>query len=430
MFEDLLFGSECYDLLASFIVSWKLEIARELHMGDRLKMRVLIALVLVILFTCCARAPIHGPMGAMRKVSAPQMKDDLPLEPLLRAVETEIQVLDASKEQSVFIFGPERYSREEYLTGLRRFLYLGKKSLTKDEFYSFVKAEFDFYEVYGMNSWGEVFITSYYEPILKGSLKATNRFSIPLYQVPADLIRLDLFSFDVKFESERQLRGRVQDKVFLPYFSREEIDEKNALKGRNLELCWVDPLDAFLLHIQGSGTIDLGNGRFMFLNYAEKNGHRYEAIGKYLKDVIPIERLNLHTMEAYLRGLSREELGKVLNLNPSYVFFKASNQRALTSIGVPATDGRTIAVDKRYFPKGGLALLTFDKPKELLSDHSNVKSSEFVSRFVIDQDTGGAIVGPGRVDLFWGRGEDGKLYSGVIKAVGRLLYLAPKRIKS
>src|SRR5690606_20192400 len=152
----------------------------------------------------------------------------------------------------------------------------------------------------------------------------------------------------------------------------------------------------------------------------------YEPVGKFLRDRLAPEDLNLHGIEAYLRSLPPKELQDYLNRNPSYVFFQKLDRSALTYLGIPATDGRTIATDRRYFPKGALAFLSFDKPRFDPPDSLRVaEEGEPVSRFVLDQDIGGAITGGGRVDLFWGRGPEAKKFAGVMKTTGRLLYLVP-----
>ncbi|CAM6054206.1 unnamed protein product [Sphagnum tenellum] len=255
----------------------------------------------------CARAPLQEQKQSMRRVTPPShIQDDLPLDSLFKAIETEVKYLEALPAPLEFNFGEEHFSQAEYLNSLRNVVELGKASTRPESFYEGIKSEFDFYEVYGQESWGEVFITSYFEPIIKGSLRKTESFSTPLYKTPKDIISLDLALFDKKYETDRKLRGRLFNGSILPYYNREDIDSKFALQGKDLEICWVDPLDAFILQIQGSGTVDLGDGRLLF-------------------------------------------------------------------------------------------------------------------------DIGGAIQGGGRVDLFWGAGEQSKRYSGVMKARGALYYLVPKR---
>ncbi|MEO5970247.1 MAG: MltA domain-containing protein [Bdellovibrionia bacterium] len=375
----------------------------------------------------CARAPLQNQKEAMRRVAAPEIQDDLPLPTLLNAVEAEIRYLEGDVAPHEFLFGEEYFTKAEYLSGLHRLLKIGRAAVNSADFYRAVETEFDFYEVYGQNDWGQVFITSYFEPHIQGSLQKTERFSTPLYKAPEDIIGLDLALFDKKYATDRKLRGWLVNKTLLPYYSREEIDSKEALQGKKLELCWVDTLDAFILQIQGSGTVDLGNGKYFYINYAEKNGQPYEPVGKFVKDFIPKDDLNLYTIENYLRKLPKEEMQSYLNKNPSYVFFRNSEQRAITYLGVPGTGGRTIATDPKFFPKGALAFLSFDKPVFPMPESEKPSSFEPVSRFVLDQDIGGAITGGGRVDLFWGSGEESKRYAGVMKSFGTLYYLAPKR---
>lgn len=389
-------------------------------------MRIRLQLVLpLLLLAACARAPLKGPENSMRRSNAPELSDDLPIGPLLDSVEAQIRHLESTPGRDIFIFGQKNFSKAEYLAGLRRFVELGRSNSDSQAFFSAVRNEFEFYEVYGKDRWGEAFITSYYEPLIEGSLKPTARFSQPVYSTPSDLVSLDLSEFNAKFAQERKLRGRLNGGKLVPYFTREEIDSQMALKGRKLEICYLDPIDAFFLQIQGSGTVDLGGGKLIRLNYAEKNGHVYEQLAAHLRGKIPPEQMNLHTIEDHLRSLSREELQRILNLNPSYVFFKIKEESALTFLGVPATDGRTIATDPRFFPKGALAFINFEKPR--FGEGSKVPvGADPASRFVLDQDIGGAITGGGRLDLFWGRGAEAKLYAGAMKNPGRLYYLAPK----
>jgi membrane-bound lytic murein transglycosylase A len=241
-------------------------------------------------------------------------------------------------------------------------------------------------------------------------------------------VTIDLKSFAERFKGENSLKGRIVDGKVVPFYTRREIDAQGALKGKQLELCWVDPIEAFFLHIQGSGTVELEDGRAIFVTYADKNGHRYEAIGKFLKERIAPRAVTMQRVEAALRSMSVHERDELLYRNPSYVFFTPSTKRAITSLGIPATPGRTIAVDPKFAPKGALALLSFAKPL-LEKDADSVSDpigEQQVSRLVLDQDSGGAITGTGRVDLFWGRGDEAKRYAGIIQHTARLVYLVPR----
>ena len=146
----------------------------------------------------------------------------------------------------------------------------------------------------------------------------------------------------------------------------------------------------------------------------------------FLLDKIPKEKMSQQAIESHLRSLPDQEARELLNKNPSYVFFRPLCTAGLTYFGTEVVPGRTIATDPVYFPKGALAFLEFEKPR--FEKSSSVEPAEFIkaSRFVLDQDTGGAIRGPGRVDLFWGRGADAKQSAGVIRGKGHLFYFVPR----
>lgn len=385
---------------------------KEVTLMNRIISSFTLILLITSLLAGCARAPLRGPENAMRDSSSPDVtKDDLPIFPLIDALKIQIAFLEKQTTPQTYRYGPRTYSKDEFVAFLKSFLQLAERFPEKAKFLNAVRDEYDFMEVYGRSSWGETFFTSYYEPIIKGSQRRTQKYDTPLYRTPSDILPLDLKPFDLKVEIPRALRARIENNTLFPYYTRSEIDEKGALKGRKLELCWLDPVDAFFLHIQGSGTIEFENGKTLRANYAEKNGWPYEAIGQSIRDKLPAGKITLQTIEQYLRSLPRDQMQTILNINSSYVFFRETQESAITYMGLPATDGRTIATDQRYFPKGAIAFLEF----------------EGVSRLVLDQDIGGAITGPGRVDLFAGRGEEAKLFAGSVKNTGKLYYLVPKK---
>ena len=197
------------------------------------------------------------------------------------------------------------------------------------------------------------------------------------------------------------------------------------LRKRRLEWCYVRPVDAFFLQIQGSGTVLLPKRRSLRLGYAGQNGHAYRSLGNFLLDVIPLEEMTLQSIEAHLATLTPRRQQELFNKNPSYVFFKRLKEHALTYMELPATAGRTVATDARFFPKGALALLSFEKPVFSSPEAVRPESRQSVSRLVLDQDVGGAIKGGGRLDLFWGRGKEAKQHAGVVNAHGQLYYIAP-----
>jgi membrane-bound lytic murein transglycosylase A len=375
----------------------------------------------------CARPVVTKSPDSFRETSVPALSDDLDLHGLQTAIEAEIPILRKTPS-TIMQFGPVSVTRGEYAQALEELVTVLKSSQSRAEQLGYIGEHFRFFEFYGGARWGEVLLTSYFEPKIPGSNASTARFSQPLYATPHDLITIPLNAFSERFKEEKALKARIEQSKAVPYYTRADIDGKHALRGRNLELVWVDPVDAFFLQIQGSGTVELPDGSEAFITYADKNGHRYEPIGKYLRDRITPDKVTMQRVEAQLRSMNRAERDSYLFKNPSYVFFKRSQERAITSIGAPATPGRTIAADPRVAPKGALVFLSFSKPvfKDGQAEGDDPITHQPVSRLVLDQDSGGAITGTNRIDLFWGRGDAAKRYAGVIQDPARVLYLAPK----
>jgi len=354
-----------------------------------------IKLILLLFVLGCARVNINGPLQAMRLASAPILQDDLTLNSLGAAIEVELNHLKDHTGPEFFVFGERTIPRAIYLEKLSS---LQKILNEKPEyFFDYVKEHFDFYEVYGINRWGEVHLTSYYHSQVIGSRQKTAKYSQAIYKLPNDLS-----------------------------LTREEIDSQNKMTGKKMEICWLDPVDAFLLHVQGSGMVSFSDGGSLTLSYAGKNSSPYVSIGKIISERYPEIKIDAHGLEAILRGMTEAQRQSVFNQNPSYIFFKAGTRLAETFLGVPATAGRTIATDGDLFPKGALAFLEFNAP--IFSSDNDLIAKEFIpsSRFVLDQDIGGAIKGPGRADLYWGSGQKAKQHAGVISSLARLYYLVPK----
>ncbi len=384
---------------------------------------VLICNLLLSLSCSSTRLPlenVESPVEyAMRPGSTPFVQDDLQIEDYIEALRMQADSLILKNQNMKF--GKQEINSKTYAQTLYNVIEVWDRTKDREETLRYLTDNFDFLEVYGGEKWGEVLFTAYFEPVIPGSLKRTEKYTQVLHRQPEDLVSLDLEPFDQKFTNERKLRGRLVNNKLIPYYSREEIVLKGAIDGRGLEICYVDPVDAFFLHIQGSGVVRLEDGKGgtkdLVLNFAEKNGHRYHSIGKFLDMHIPRSKMTLKNIETYLKSLSYDELQQALILNPSYIFFRIADKNAVTSSGLPATGGRTIATDKRFFPEGAMAYIELEDPE-------NRKRK--IRRLVIDQDTGGAITGGGRVDLFWGRGDQAKYVAGRIKNKGKLFYLFPK----
>jgi len=198
------------------------------------------------------------------------------------------------------------------------------------------------------------------------------------------------------------------------------------LKGMNLEIAWLkDPLDVAFLHIQGSGRLKLPDGKVLLVHYQTSNGRPYRSIGRYMieKEFLSREEMSMQAIRKYLTE-NPGVLEEVLNYNPSYIFFRQVENGPIGSIDVLLTPGRSIALDSRIFPKGALGFISSQKP--LVNEKGELTGWTKFSRFVLNQDTGGAIKGAGRADIFWGSGPYAELAAGHLKHDGELYILIKK----
>ncbi|MFA6237927.1 MAG: murein transglycosylase A [Bacteriovorax sp.] len=382
-------------------------------------------LLLMILLSSCARAPLKRIEDALRPAAdAPKLVDSLSRESFFVTLKKHVAVMKTSRQvMNVMTFGERKIEKSRYIAALEKIFE------HENDWTDYIEENFDFYEVYGREKWGEVMSTGYYEPKVFGSMKKSSEFSQAIYSTPPDLVTVNLKNFVSVVPSlpnQGQIVGRVENRNIYPYYDRKQIDVDQKLKGKSLEIAWVDPLDSFFIQIQGSGVIELEKGERFRIGYDAQNGYPYEAIGKYLTDFIPIEKMSLQRIRAHLNTLPKKEKQAVLNKNPSYIFFKKLESDALTYAGMEVSDGRTIATDVHLFPKGALAFLDIEEPVFATPEDEEPVAWEKKPRLVFDQDTGGAIKGGGRVDLYFGQGAAAAQKAGVMKQNGRLYYLVPR----
>ena len=259
--------------------------------------------------------------------------------------------------------------------------------------------------------------TGYYEPDLGASLVAAPGLATPIFRRPPDLVDLDLGTFDAALAG-KHVRGRVDGARFVPYFDRAAIDD-GALVGRGLELAWAsDPVAAFFLEIQGSGRLRLPDGTVLRVGYDGQNGHAYTGIGKLLRDrgALAPGQATMAGIVTWVRAHPAEGRA-LLRENRSKVFFKVLATPAAFgppgAMGVPLTARVSVAVDPRSIPLG--APLWLD---------TIVAGAPFRT-VVVAQDTGGAIKGMNRLDLFWGSGDAPGAVAGGITATGTVTLLLP-----
>jgi len=291
-------------------------------------------------------------------------------------------------------------SRDRMEKSLIRFRYLVQTSLTAQDLDNTVKKEFNFYKSIGLDRKGTVQFTGYYEAVYPASRSQTEVFKYPIYKLPND--------FNVWAS---------------PNPSRAELENGDRLQG--LELAWLsDRFQAFLIHVQGSARLQLTDGTILSVGYAAKTDLPYVSVGKEIvKDgIMKLKEVTLPRLISYFQA-NPQDLQKYLQRNPSFVFFRETFMRPATgSIGVPVTAERSIATDKSLMPPGAIALINTTIP--IVEDGKLVTRS--IRRFVLDQDTGGAIKGAGRVDIFMGTGQVAKDRAGLMNNDGELYYLVLK----
>lgn len=238
--------------------------------------------------------------------------------------------------------------------------------------------------------------TGYYEPTLLASKKPTAKLSQPLYKKPADL-----------------KSGR-------PYFTRNDIDRKGALRGKNLEIAYVDETDAFFLHIQGSGRLKFPDGSVIHALYAGKNNRQYVSLGRVMKErgILPENGVSMQAIRKYLAENPKER-SALFDENPSYVFFRPETYGPIGSMGRVLTPWVSLAVDRRVVPQGSLTMVTAPLPGP---DGQHTRP---FTALTLPQDSGGAIKGH-RMDLFCGAGDEAEHVAGHLDVKGAVYILLPR----
>lgn len=351
------------------------------------------------------------------------------------------------KPDRLFRFGPSTLSAQAMARACAELAAVARQE-NPDTLRETLHKRFRLFRSVGSDGDGHVLVTGYYEPLLHGSLTRSARYFQPLYRRPPDLLTLNLALWSDTWKG-KQLMGRIDGRTVRPYFDREAIDghlfpigqagppppqnppSTGILDGH--ELVWVDSaIDAFFLHIQGSGRVQLdtpsqdGTPQVLRVGYAGANGRPYRSIGKILIDEgrIPRKEMTMPRLSQWLHD-NPGELERVLFANPSYVFFRLLEGASVGNIQVPLTAERSMATDHRLFPRGAPGIVATTAPV-FDADGQTVTGWRPDIRFTVNQDTGGAIRGAGRVDLFLGFGPHAENWAGVMKQPdSRLYFIAP-----
>ncbi len=323
-----------------------------------------------------------------------------------------------------YYFGREIFSAAHMIRSLETLkLFLASNPSLK-ALNRFIKDRYIVYEARG-NSEGKVLFTGYFEPTYEGDLVRSDAYAFPLYSIPEDLMTINLSDFSPDYKDHPRLKARVDEmsRRIMPYYSREQINSIDAFHQRAQPVCWLKSrVDRFFLEIQGSGRIRLPSGGQMRVHYASSNGNAYRSVGRYLirKGEILKENMSMQAIRKWLEE-NPERMDEVLNHNQSFVFFKQESDGPLGSLGVKVTPRRSIATDARLFPKGALCFIQTRLP----GPDASAALDQWPERalFVMNQDTGGAIKGGARADLFCGNGEWAEFTAGHKNVYGQMFFL-------
>lgn len=270
-------------------------------------------------------------------------------------------------------------------------------------------------------------VTGYYEPLLKASRTRGGAYKYAIHAVPDDLLVIDLASVHPDLKNMR-LRGRLDGRKVVPYWTRAELDARAAELDRKALFWAADAIDVFFLQVQGSGQVELPDGSRVRVGYADQNGHPYQSIGRWLVDQgeLKLEQASMQGIREWARA-NPSRVATMMAANPSYVFFRelpigkqapGLPEGPLGALGVPIAGGRVIAIDPRSVPLGAPVWLDTTRPN----------SSQPLRRLMMAQDTGGAIKGGVRADFFWGFGPEAGAQAGKMKQQGRMWVLLPNGV--
>lgn len=356
------------------------------------------AVALVLALPAFAQEAVLAPVGPAD--APPFAADDLDRASLRAAIAEERRLLAGRAAEAVSLGGVPT-TRGALLATLERLDAL--LDLEPAALAAAITSEFACYRSVGRDGQGAVLFTGYHSPCFEASRARTERFTTAVRRAPPEL----------------ETGGRFAPST--PFLTRREIDGEGKLDGRGLELVWMTRLDGFLLEVQGSGTARLEDGSLVRLQCTRSNGHAYTSLGKEL-----VKDGKLTAEEASIPAIRRffaahpELTDEYLFRNASYVFFEETDRPPLGCAGAAVTAGRSIATDKRLFPAGALAFIVVDVP---VCEGERVVEWRRTARLVVDQDTGGAIKGAGRVDLYMGATPEAETAAGVMKKDGALYYL-------
>ena len=391
----------------------------------------LFVLVAVLLSGCAVIGGAPGssaPLVRLAVADYPDFSDGFCMDNLGYAIDQSLAYLNRVPEQRTFRFGEDVYNALHLKRSLGALQAFTRTRPDPADMNRFIRQRFRVYRSVGGPEHGTVLFTGYFEPYLRGSRTPDDRYRYPVYPLPDDLMIVDLSPFGDGFKGKR-IVARLDGKNLVPYPDRKTLENDPEFFRKAAPIAWVDDrIDLFFLQIQGSGRIYLTDGSFIRVHYHAANGQPYRSIGRLLIDQgkIPAEEMSMQRLRHYLEA-HPDEVDAIFNYNPSYVFFKTEDAGPFGAINIPLTPGRSVAVDRRVFPMAAPAF--FETRIPMVDGHGKIARWTEHSAFAVNQDTGGAIRGPGRVDIFWGNGPYARIAAGHMKEHGAfyLLVLDPEK---
>jgi len=327
---------------------------------------------------------------------------------LISAIDHSLRYLNSNTAKTAYENYPvEGFSRERVIASLQRFRQLLINSTTPAQLQNSVEREFRFYRSVGNDGNGTVHFTGYFQPVYQASRQRNEIYRYPLYAKPSNFD-----NWGAPHPTRTQLEGKDGE------------GRKSVIRGS--ELVWLrDRLEAYLVQVQGSAQLKLTDGTTMTVGYNGATDYPYVSLGRELIEdgKVPAEEMSLPRLMAYLES-NPDELDIYLPRNNRFIFFQETGgQPATGSLNVPVTQDRSIATDKSLMPPGALALIHTRIPQ--VNNNQDIETPT-VSRYVLDQDTGSAIRGAGRVDIYFGTGDVAKTKAGLVDWTGDLYYLLLK----
>lgn len=388
-----------------------------------LRAGILTALFLLVIVAGCS-SPLPQETSSVTFAKLPaskaaQLSDDGDKDSLLQALAASLAYWQKQEPTRRVEACGESYRAKDFSLSLEKFQTLLAET-APNQLMTAVADTFTFCQIQSGPGEGKLLVTGYYQPRFLASRVRNPPFLYPVYGPPADLLQAQVFT-----DKETKEVGRLVEGRLVPYWTRREIETKGLLQGG--ELCYLaDPVEVFILQVQGSGLVQFEDGELKQLLFAGTNGREYRSIGRLLADEgrIPLAEITMPRIRQYLHE-HLDEQQRILHYNERYVFFRLEDQGAgpIGSMGAILIPERSVALDLNAFPQGGLYFLSTERPTEKITTPQAWRP---LNRFVLHQDTGTAIRGYGRLDFFWGSGEYPERAAGLMKQPGNLYLLMLK----